>query len=57
MPWVHMSPVTGHGMDADFDCTGQEYAARFAVTGDFDGDGKDEIAIAPEAGGSPGNDF
>ena len=32
-------------------------AAKFAVAGDFDGDGRDEIAIAQDVGGSRGNDF
>src|SRR6266487_4116826 len=55
--WYHLSPIPGHGMEADLDASGLEYAAKFAVVGDFDGDGHDEIAIAPDTPGSPGNDF
>ena len=32
-------------------------AARFAVTGDFNHDGRDEIAVVPDAPGSDGNDL
>ena len=39
-----------HGMEADFDCSGLDYAATFAVVGDVDNDGRDEIAIAPDVG-------
>src|SRR6266487_1749785 len=55
--WYHLSPIPGHGMEADLDASGLEYAAKFAVVGDFDGDTHDEIAIAPDTPGSPGNDF
>jgi hypothetical protein len=55
--WIHMSPIPGHGMDADFDCTVADVAAKFAVAGDFDGDGRAEIAIAPDRPGTEGNDF
>jgi hypothetical protein len=55
--WRHLSPIPGHGMDADFDCSGTDVAARFAVCGDFDGDGRAEIAIAPWRSGTEGNDF
>ncbi|HYU52262.1 MAG TPA: FG-GAP-like repeat-containing protein, partial [Gemmatimonadaceae bacterium] len=59
--WRHLSPIARHGMGADFDCSDQGYAARFAVTGDFDGDGRDEVAVAPDLapGDSSGaeNDF
>ena len=34
-----------------------EMEAKFAAVGDFDGDGRDEVAIAPEATESRGNDF
>jgi hypothetical protein len=36
-------------MEADLDCGGVDFAAKFAVAGDFDGDGRDELAIAPDA--------
>ena len=57
MPWFHMSPISGHPMEADFDCSGLGFAAKFAVAGDFDGDGRAEIAIAPDVAGTAGNDF
>ena len=57
--WVHLGQASlpNHPMEADFDCSALPYPAKFAVTGDFDGDGQDEIAVAPEAGRSAGNDF
>jgi len=56
-PLERMLRGVRHGMEADLDASGLEYAAKFAVVGDFDGDGHDEIAIAPDTPGSPGNDF
>ena len=44
-------------MQADIDFSGLGFPAKFAVVGDFDGDGLQEIAVAPEAGSSAGNDF
>ena len=32
-------------------------AAKFAVAGDFDGDGRDELAVAKDVGGTRGNDL
>jgi M6 family metalloprotease-like protein len=55
--WRHFSQIPGHPMQADLDCSGLSYPAKFAVVGDFDGDRIDEIAVAPEASGSAGNDF
>ena len=49
MPYFHMSPIPGQEFEADFDCSGLELAAKFAVAGDFDGDGRLEIAIAIDA--------
>ncbi|HWI61253.1 MAG TPA: VCBS repeat-containing protein [Symbiobacteriaceae bacterium] len=40
-----------------FDCCDGRYGARFAVAGDFDGDGRAELAVAPDAPGSYANDF
>ena len=57
MPWDHISPIHGHPMEADVDCTGQQFAAKFIVAGDFDGDSLTELAVAPDADGSRGNDF
>src|SRR4051794_8688430 len=55
--WDHMSAIAGHPMEADFDCSGLDFAAKFAVAGDFDGDDRDEIAVAADTPGSAGNDF
>jgi hypothetical protein len=44
-------------MEADFDCSGLDYGTGSAVAGDFDGDGRAEVAVGPFAGGSAGNDF
>ena len=55
--WKHLSPIAGHPMQADFDCSGLGYPAKLAVAGDFDGDGRAEIAVVPAAGGSAGNDI
>jgi hypothetical protein len=57
MPFTHFSPIPGHPMEADLDCSGLGFPAKFAVAGDFDGDGTQELAVAPDAGGSAGNDF
>ncbi len=54
--WRHVSPGN-HPLDADFDASGKDVGAKFAVTGDFDGDGRDEIAIGIDAEKSGGNDF
>jgi hypothetical protein len=43
------------GADIDFSVLG--YPAKFAVVGDFEGDKRPKIAVAPEASGSKGNDF
>ncbi|BAP57934.1 hypothetical protein THII_3637 [Thioploca ingrica] len=55
--FFHLSQNPGHPMQADIDFSGLEYPAKFAVVGDFDGDGCQEIAVAPDASGSKGNDF
>src|SRR3954465_8570614 len=57
MAWFHNFPIPGHPAEADFDCSTRGIPAKFAVAGDFDGDEQAEIAIAPAAGGSDGNDF
>src|SRR6266480_3874659 len=55
--WQHMAPIPNHPMDADIDCSGRKFPAKFAVVADFDGDGADELMIAPDATGSRGNDL
>src|SRR5260221_3194247 len=57
MQWIHQSPIPGHPMEADLDCSGLGFAARFALAGDFDGDGQSELAVAPDGTQSAGNDF
>ena len=55
--WDHLSPIRDHSRRADLDCSGTSDEARFAVAGDFDGDGVDELAVAIKGSGSRGNDF
>jgi hypothetical protein len=55
--WQHMAPIPTHPMDADIDCSGRQFPAKFAVVADFDGDGRAELVIAPVASGSRGNDL
>jgi hypothetical protein len=55
--WQHMAPIPNHPMEADIDCSGREFPAKFAVVADFDGDGADELMVAPDAAGSRGNDL
>ena len=44
--WIHMrDPKLDHPLKADFDCSGLQLATNQAIAGDFDGDGKDEIAV------------
>src|SRR5690349_10267056 len=44
-------------MQADIDCSGTKFPARFVVVGDFDGDGLTEVAAAPDVDSSAGNDL
>lgn len=55
--WRPLNEIPGHPLHASILCCQARCSARFAVAGDFDGDGKAELAVAPEAGGSAGNDF
>ena len=55
--WQHMAPIPNHAMDADIDCSGLQFAAKFAFAGDFDGDGRAELLVAPNVGGTRGNDL
>jgi hypothetical protein len=44
--------------DADLDCSSADVSARFAVVGDFDGNGvQDQLAICIEGDNSARNDF
>ena len=57
LSWQHMSSISGHRAHADFDCSAANLPAKFAIAGDFDGDGRDEIAVAIDSNNSTGNDF
>ena len=58
--WAHLSPIPG--LSADLNCDEglpmpTAFGVRFAVAGDFDGDGQNELAVAPDAAGTGSNDF
>ncbi len=50
MAWVHTSPIPGHRMEADLDCSGLDFAAKLMVAGDFDGDGRADITVYNPSG-------
>jgi hypothetical protein len=55
--WRHLSPILGHTLQADFDCSGLPNAGRSVCVGDVDGDGRDEVIVQIDAAHSGGNDF
>jgi hypothetical protein len=60
--WRHLSPILDHPFHADLNCDQwpnptTSSTVKFAVVGDFDGDGQDEVAVALDRGGSESNDF
>jgi hypothetical protein len=55
--WDHLSPIPGHALEADFDCSGLPNGARSVQIGDVDGDGQAEVVIQIDAALSGGNDF
>ena len=55
--WRHLSPIPGHALEADFDCSGLPNAGRSVSVGDVDGDGRDEVIVQIDAEYSGGNDF
>ena len=58
--WEHMAPIPGQQnqqMQADIDCSSSQFPAKFAVVADFDKDGRAELVVAPEVGGTRGNDL
>jgi hypothetical protein len=55
--WFHLSPIPGHPLQADFDCSGLPNAARSVALADVDGDGRAEVVVQIDAHGSGGNDF
>src|SRR5437660_566992 len=54
--WQHMAPIPDHPMDADIDCSGRKFPARFAVVADDVDDDDDELIIAAEETGGWGSD-
>ena len=55
--WRHLSPIPGHTLQADFDCSGLPNAGRSVTVCDVDGDGGAEVIVQIDASGSGGNDF
>jgi hypothetical protein len=55
--WQHLSPIPGHPLQADFDCSGLPNGGRSVRVGDVDGDGRAEVIVQIDASGSGGNDF
>jgi hypothetical protein len=55
--WQHLSPITGHTLQADLDCSGLPNTGRSVSVGDVDGDGRDEVIVQIDAANSGGNDF
>jgi len=55
--WQHLSPIPGHTLQADLDCSGLPNAGRSVRVGDVDGDGRDEVIVQIDAALSGGNDF
>ena len=54
--WEHMAQLDDE-MQADIDCSDSQYPAKFAVVADFDGDGRAEVLVAPDANDPRGNDL
>ena len=44
-------------MNADIDCSGLQFAAKFALSADLDADFRAELVVAPDTGTSRGNDL
>jgi len=55
--WQHLSPIAGHPLQADFDCSGLPNGARSVSVGDVDGGGRAEVIVQIDASFSGGNDF
>jgi hypothetical protein len=55
--WAHLSPIGGHPLQADFDCSVLAQGARSVRTGDVNGDGRAEVILQIDGAGSGGNDF
>jgi FG-GAP repeat len=55
--WQHLSPIPGHTLQADLDCSGLPNAGRSVSVGDVDGDGRAEVIVQIDAAHSGANDF
>jgi hypothetical protein len=55
--WRHLSPIPGHTLQADLDCSGLPNAGKSVSVGDVDDDGRAEVIVQIDASGSGGNDF
>jgi hypothetical protein len=60
--WRHLTPIADHGFLADVNAdlgaaTPVSFGVRALACGDFDGDGRDELIVVPDVGGTPGNDL
>src|SRR5258708_2660610 len=55
--WQHLSPIPGHPLQADFDCSGLPHGGRSVSVGDVDRDGQAEVIVQIDAPHSGGNDF
>ena len=55
--WQHLSPIPGHPLQADFDCSGLPNGGRSVSVGDVDGGGRAEVIVQIDASRSGGNDF
>ncbi|MCU0568438.1 MAG: alpha/beta fold hydrolase [Oculatellaceae cyanobacterium Prado106] len=59
--WVHMSLIAG--LTADINCDDvpgvvpTRFGVKFAVAGDFDGDGQQELVVVPDTTGTASNDL
>jgi hypothetical protein len=56
-PWLHLGNIARHALQADFDCSRLDNAARSVTVADVDNDGSAEVVIQIDAAGSGGNDF
>jgi hypothetical protein len=55
--WQHLSPIPGHPLQADFDCSGLPNGGRSVSVGDVDRGGRAEVIVQIDASRSGGNDF
>ena len=55
MSWEHITPIYGNEINADIDCSSSGFGVKFALVGDFDQDGADEVLVVPDAPASAGS--